>query len=130
MGRARRQVLPSNRRRRKRRGRSRRQGRRRLVLLAALVGTPVTLIAAGAIGGTVALGARCDLRSLTPVSVGQNSFVYAADGSELGVIPAERNRTPVLRRQMSGWVPRATVAIEDRRFYEHGGVDPLGIARA
>ena len=31
---------------------------------------------------------------------------------------------------MSKWLPRATVAIEDRRFYQHGGVDYEGIARA
>ena len=75
-------------------------------------------------------GSRCDLNALRPVAVGQNSFVYAANGSELGVIPAERNRTPVTRGEISPWVPRATVAIEDRRFYSHGGVDPVGIARA
>ena len=45
----------------------------------------------------------------------------------LGVIPAERNRTPVARGQISPWMPKATVAIEDRRFYQHGGVDPVGI---
>ncbi|MES1247513.1 MAG: transglycosylase domain-containing protein, partial [Actinomycetota bacterium] len=56
--------------------------------------------------------------------------VYAANGAELGVIPAERNRTPFSRAQMSKWIPKATVAIEDRRFYEHGGVDPVGILRA
>src|SRR3954468_18518572 len=130
MSRARRQPVPSNRRRRRRRERNRRQRRRRTLLLAALIGIPVAVIAAGAIGGTVALGARCDLKSLTPVAVGQNSFVYAANGSELGAIPAERNRTPVAGRQISPWVPKATVAIEDRRFYRHGGVDPVGIARA
>ena len=27
-------------------------------------------------------------------------------------------------------MPKATVAIEDRRFYQHGGVDPVGILRA
>ncbi len=27
-------------------------------------------------------------------------------------------------------MPKATVAIEDRRFYSHGGIDPQGIARA
>src|SRR5258708_8163160 len=31
---------------------------------------------------------------------------------------------------MSKWLPRATVAIEDRRFWQHGGVDYVGIARA
>src|SRR5205085_3472829 len=28
------------------------------------------------------------------------------------------------------WVRKATVAIEDRRFYQHGGLDPEGILRA
>ena len=32
--------------------------------------------------------------------------------------------------KISKWMPRATVAIEDRRFYEHNGVDVEGIARA
>ncbi len=120
----------ANRRRRRRRERTRAQRRRRTTVVALLIGIPVVLIAAAAVGGTVVLGARCDLKSLTPVAVGQNSFVYAADGSELGVIPAERNRTPVSRSQMSPWLPKATVAIEDRRFYEHGGIDPVGILRA
>jgi penicillin-binding protein 1A len=120
----------ANRRRRRRRERTRKARHRRTLLLALVIGVPVVLILVAAVGGTVALGARCDLKSLTPVAVGQNSFVYAADGSELGVIPAERNRTPVSRRQMSPWVPKATVAIEDRRFYGHGGVDPVGILRA
>ena len=33
-------------------------------------------------------------------------------------------------KEMPGYVPKAFVAIEDRRFYEHYGVDPWGIARA
>jgi penicillin-binding protein 1A len=67
---------------------------------------------------------------LRPVEIGANSFVYAYDGSLLGSIPAERNREPVTSVQMSKWLPRATVAIEDRRFWQHGGVDYVGIARA
>ena len=86
------------------------------------------VVAAGA--GVYAFGSSCDLRSLKEVSIGANSFVYAADGSLLGSIPAERNRQPVSLQRMSRWVPRATVAIEDRRFYEHGGLDAEGIARA
>jgi penicillin-binding protein 1A len=120
----------ATRRRRKRRARRRKQRSRRTILLVALVVFPVLVIVAGTVGATAVFGSSCDLKSLTPVAVGQNSFVYAADGSELGVIPAERNRTPVARREISHWVPEATIAIEDRRFYQHGGVDPVGIARA
>ncbi len=37
---------------------------------------------------------------------------------------------PLSLREMPSYVPRAFVAIEDRRFFEHYGVDPYGIARA
>jgi penicillin-binding protein 1A len=118
-----------NNRRRKRLARNRKKNSRRTMLLVALIVFPVLVVAAGTVGATV-FGSSCALQALRPVAVGENSFVYAANGAELGVIPAERNRTPVARREISHWVPEATVAIEDRRFYQHGGVDPVGIARA
>ena len=31
---------------------------------------------------------------------------------------------------MTPWLPRSTVAVEDKRFYQHGGVDYVGILRA
>ena len=37
---------------------------------------------------------------------------------------------PTPLKEMPAYVPRAFVAIEDRRFYEHYGVDPFGIGRA
>jgi penicillin-binding protein 1A len=37
---------------------------------------------------------------------------------------------PIPLKEMPNYVPRAFVAIEDRRFYEHYGVDPFGVARA
>ena len=84
----------------------------------------------GATAGVFAYGSSCDLDSLHPVLIGRNSFVYAADGSLLGSIPAERNRQPVAAEDMSPWVRKATIAVEDRRFFEHGGIDVEGIARA
>ncbi len=33
-------------------------------------------------------------------------------------------------KEMPSYVPRAFIAIEDRRFYQHYGIDPWGIARA
>ena len=89
-------------------------------------------VAAGVGGGAavIAYGSSCDLDSLRSVDIGANTFVYAADGSLLGSIPAERNREPVTAKDMSLWVRKATIAIEDRRFFEHNGVDIEGTARA
>jgi penicillin-binding protein 1A len=72
----------------------------------------------------------CDLRSTRPYVFGRDSFVYAADGSRLGTVSTSRNREPVSLRRMSRWLPVATVAIEDRRFWRHGPLDYRGIARA
>ena len=116
-------------RRRKRRGQIRKLRTRKRLIVVALLVAPFVLVAA-TLGGEAVFGSSCNLSALRPVAVGQNSVVYAADGSELGVIPAEHNRTPVSWGHISSWVPKATVAIEDRRFYEHGGIDPIGIARA
>jgi penicillin-binding protein 1A len=124
------EPLAGNRRRRKRRARARKRHSRRLVLVGAFIVVPLVLLIGATVGGTAAFGSSCDLNALRPVAVGANSFVFAADGSVLGAIPAERNRTPVARREISPWVSAATVAIEDRRFYHHGGVDPVGILRA
>jgi penicillin-binding protein 1A len=100
-----------------------------VVLGALLVGIGAA-IAAGAVTTVSLVRTHCDLDVLRPVSIGQNSFVYAADGTSLGAIPAERNRQPVTLSEISPWMRRATIAVEDRRFYRHGGVDYEGIARA
>lgn len=50
-----------------------------------------------------------------------------------GQLVANRGTTggqAVLLHEMSPWIPKAVIAIEDRRFYSHPGIDPLGIARA
>jgi penicillin-binding protein 1A len=126
-----RQPAPPLRIRRRPPRRARRAHRGPKLLLAGLL--VVVLGTAGAIaagGAVIAYGPRCDLSSLKPARIGQNTFVYAADNSLLGVIPAERNRQVVALDEISPWLVKATVAIEDRRFYEHGGIDAEGIARA
>ena len=112
--------------------RAARRRRRRHGAAAALAGVVLLAALAGVAGtaGVLAYGSSCDLDSLQPTRIGQNTFVYAADGSRLGSIPAEKNREPVVAGDMSRWVRRATIAIEDRRFFEHSGVDFEGIARA
>jgi penicillin-binding protein 1A len=122
---------PANARRRRVDRRRRQAARRRRLLLA--VGVPLVLLlvlAGGAIATGAAFGSSCDLSSLKPVAFRSNSFVYAADGSRLGSIPAERNSQPIPLSQMGPYVADAIIAIEDRRFYDHGGIDFAGIVRA
>ncbi|HEY2334634.1 MAG TPA: transglycosylase domain-containing protein [Solirubrobacterales bacterium] len=59
-----------------------------------------------------------------------NSVIYAGDGSKLGLIDSEEARAPVSIGRIPKQLQLATVAIEDQRFYEHGGIDLEGIARA
>ena len=118
-------------RRRRQRHKQRQHGGRKLAFVVVLL-VLLTAIAGGvaSLGGASEINKRCDLDNLRPVAIGQNTFVYAADGSFLGTIPAEKNRTPVELRTVSPYMRKAIVAIEDRRFYEHGGIDVAGILRA
>src|SRR3954470_249751 len=119
---------PINRRRQRRRAQSRR--RRKLAALAFFVIAIFAAVGSAGFGEAQSVNRGCDLGRLKPVLKDSNSFIYAADGSRLGSIPAERNRQPVPLREISPWIGKATVAIEDRRYYEHGGIDLEGIARA
>jgi penicillin-binding protein 1A len=111
--------------------RQRHRSRRRLVIA---LGIAVLLLAGGvgaaAFGGPALVDSSCSLSELKPETLSDNSFVYARDGTLLGSIPAVENRQWLTLRRMSRWVPAATIAIEDRRFYEHGALDYQGILRA
>src|SRR5205809_3551590 len=119
----------------KRRLKLRKKRRRHAAIIAAALVLIVLAIVATGLGGAAAFEASCSLSELRPVSAGPqggpaNSFVYADNGAFLGSIPAEKNRQPIALSQMGSRMAKATVAIEDRRFYKHGGVDYKGILRA
>lgn len=59
----------------------------------------------------------------------QSSLVLARDGSLIGEI-GRQWRTNVPIGTLPRYVPAAFVAVEDRRFYQHDGVDVVGIASA
>ena len=121
------EPLPSRRRRRRR---AVRHKKHTLLIVALVALVVVAMVGFTAAAGVYAFSSSCDIDSLRQTAIGENTFVYAADGSVLGAIPAERNRQPVALGEISRWVPKATIAIEDRRFYSHGALDPEGIARA
>jgi penicillin-binding protein 1A len=116
----------------RRRARRRRRPRRHVfvALLAAAAVVTVATLAGAALTGRALVFDSCNLSSLRPIALGSNSFLYASDGSLLGVIPSTTNRQPLRLDKMSPWLPKATVAIEDARFWQHGALDYEGIARA
>ncbi|MEP6618724.1 MAG: PBP1A family penicillin-binding protein [bacterium] len=59
----------------------------------------------------------------------QSSLVFARDGSFIGEIGRE-SRTSVSIRALPKFVGQAFVAVEDQRFYQHDGVDLIGVAGA
>ncbi len=61
-----------------------------------------------------------------------STSITARGGGMVRVFPSSRGelRLPVRLSEMSPWLWKATVAVEDRRFYSHRGVDVLAIARA
>ena len=72
-------------RRRQRRHRARLSRRRRTKrMILSVFGGVAVLLAVGAITGGGVVFTRCNLSSLKPAAIEENSFVYAADGSLLG----------------------------------------------
>ena len=103
--------------------------RKALVIFGVLLGT--VLLAVGAVAAwvySVAEGVNID--KLKPIHQGSTSQVFAADGSRLGYIQSATIRQPVEGSEIPKILKEATVAIEDKNFYEHGGVDPEAIVRA
>jgi penicillin-binding protein 1A len=70
------------------------------------------------------------LDQLQPRALAHTSFLYATDGSLITALHARENRVVLTRSQMTQAVRDAVVAIEDRRFFSHHGVDPEAILRA
>ena len=60
----------------------------------------------------------------------QDSYVYDANGRKIGEFEVEESRETVGFDDFGEHLPEAVVAVEDRRFYDHFGVDFEGVARA
>ncbi len=103
--------------------------RRIVVTLQILIGLGVLALGALAIAVYVARSQLPSFDELKSSPNGQMIRVHAADGSVIVSMGPSYGEWLAY-----GQIPRvmrdATVAVEDRRFYSHPGVDPLGIARS
>ena len=98
--------------------------RRAFLAAAALLCAP-----AGARSQQPAAAAHVTGEAWQIVAAPQSSLVYARDGSLIGEIGAQW-RTSVSIKSLPKYVPQAFIAVEDHRFYQHNGVDVVGIAGA
>jgi membrane peptidoglycan carboxypeptidase len=85
------------------------------------------LAGAGVVGGTYYF------QSVPPPSaldLPETTTVYFADGKTQLAKLAQENRIMVPVGQILPYVKQAVISAEDRKFYDHGGIDYTGIARA
>jgi len=122
----------SRRERQRRRKRNRGPSIKRKLAIATGAGIASVLLAlAGVTGWVISVADSApNINHLKPRDPGQLSQVFASDGSSLGYISSDILRTWVPSGQIPQILKNATIAIEDRRFYKHGGIDYEGILRA
>jgi penicillin-binding protein 1A len=113
------------------RRRSARRKRRSLIGRLAYWGLVLGLWGAMGLGSLIAYHAAQlpPINQLTVPKRPPNIAILSSDGALI----ANRGETGgrnVSIRELPSYLPKAFVAIEDRRFYSHYGIDPVGIARA
>ena len=96
--------------------------------LAAVVGIGICAVA----GGIGILASTPSIRLSDVVASGQATIVYDNAGNEIDqYVTTNSNRIPVASIDMlPDYLGKAFVAIEDERFYQHNGIDFMGMARA
>jgi penicillin-binding protein 1A len=75
------------------------------------------------------LPAALEIPQLPPITRAPQITYVDRSGVVLGVRGGQA-APPIDLARLPPYVPAAFVSIEDKRFYEHGAIDPIGIARA
>jgi len=67
---------------------------------------------------------------LIQTTLPQQSNIYDRTGKHLLATFYSQNRVVVPLEEISPWIQKAVIAVEDKRFWDHNGVDGQGIVRA
>lgn len=98
----------------------------------------VAVIGVGIVGASFGIGVfksilstAPDISKITVTPTGRSSFVYDSEGNQIQkLVAANANRIPVSSDKIPEDLKNAFVAIEDKRFYSHNGIDIEAIMRA
>lgn len=96
----------------------------------------VVLIASPVLAGAVAIGVMVFTSLPGPVPEAKPAFVSRpavlldVNGEQIAVLRAFDEAQPTVPEDINEAVVDAVVSAEDRKFFEHTGVDPEGVARA
>ena len=94
------------------------------------------ILAVGAVGILVLSGFLAYAAFTLPLSpaasaeLPSSAVIYTTDAGEPFAVRGVYRGEPIEADDLPAYLAKAVVAIEDRRFYQHAGIDPRGIARA
>ncbi|MBV8999187.1 MAG: transglycosylase domain-containing protein, partial [Solirubrobacterales bacterium] len=102
-----------------------------LLMAGILVVCAAGIAALLAVGWVVAVADSApNLSQLSPRHANPPTEIFASDGTLLGYVRSNTLFNYVTPEQIPTRLKEATIAIEDRRFYQHGALDYQGILRA
>lgn len=80
--------------------------------------------------GALFLLSRVPLPAANGQFLAQTTFIYDANGHQLAAFDPVQNRSTVTLNQVPQILIDAVLSTEDRNFYHHGAIDPVGVMRA
>lgn len=105
--------------------------KRTLTRLGAAIGISLVALMGGAVVGlSVTLSRLPSVAELEQYEPNLTTVLLDRNGEEIAQLHDEENRTLVPLKDIPSHMQEALIAMEDNRFYQHPGVDVVGIARA
>lgn len=95
---------------------------KRIIIILILIFILICLIGAGIFAG-IFFSDKFAMSKEDLLISNSNTFVYDSEGNLIKELQGEENRKIITLNDMPAYLPKAFIAIEDERFYEHHGVD-------